>query len=134
MNGNGKPESRIGSLNKVIQDFNNTQSSDLPIHRGIKCPMAISDTTGIQLISANFRYTKIIVGVRHPVSFFQSFYNYRITEMYNIGDIEPVPSPNELVGNNKWRDVSTDLARYELSLMQLGKTPMSPVRTFSIVH
>ncbi|KAL3775095.1 hypothetical protein ACHAWO_000775 [Cyclotella atomus] len=127
MNGNGKPESRIGSLNKVIQDFNNTQSSDLPIHRGIKCPMAISDTTGIQLISANFRYTKIIVGVRHPVSFFQSFYNYRITEMYNIGDIEPVPSPNELVGNNKWRDVSTDLARYELSLMQLGKTPMSPI-------
>lgn len=46
--------------------------------------------------------------------------------MHNIGNIEPVPSPNELVGSNKWREVSTDLARYELSLMQLGKTPMSP--------
>lgn len=46
--------------------------------------------------------------------------------MHNIGNIEPVPSPNELVGSNKWRDVSTDLARFELSLMQLGKTPMSP--------
>jgi hypothetical protein len=114
MNGNGKPESRIDSLNKIIQDDNKTLSVDLPIRRGIKCPMAISDTTGIQLIASNFRYTKIIVGVRHPVLFFQSFYNYRITEMHNIGNFEPVPSPNELVGSNKWRDVSTDLARYEL--------------------
>ena len=39
---------------------------------------------------------------------------YRVTEMYDRGDREEVPSPNDLVGSNKWRDVSTDLARYEL--------------------
>lgn len=75
MNGNGKAENRITSLNQVIQGFSVNNTSELPVKRGIKCPMAISDTTGIQLISANFRYTKIIVGVRHPVKFFQSFYN-----------------------------------------------------------
>ena len=39
---------------------------------------------------------------------------HRVTEMYDRGDREEVPSPNDLVGSNKWRDVSTDLARYEL--------------------
>lgn len=59
--------------------------------------------------------------------FFQSFYNYRITEMYDTNTTEKPPSPNELIGSNRWRDVSTDLARFELSLMQLGKTPMRPL-------
>ena len=56
-----------------------------------------------------------------------SFFLTRVTEIFRMDlEIEKPPSPLELIGN-KWRDVSTDLARYELSLMQLGKTPMSYV-------
>ena len=73
MNGKSEPKTRISSLNTVLQSFN----ASIPVKRGIKCPMAISDTTGIEVISANFRHTKIIIGVRHPLKFFQSFFNYR---------------------------------------------------------
>lgn len=80
MNGSGKPENRIIALNKALEEINSTSeysTSEYPVRYGIKCPMAIWDTRGIELISANFKYIKIIVGVRHPVLFFQSFYNYR---------------------------------------------------------
>lgn len=40
-------------------------------------------------------------------------------------NVETPPSPLKLIGNNKWRDVSTDLTRYELGLMQLGKAPLT---------
>ena len=80
MNGSGKPENRIIALNKALEEINSTSeysTSEYHVRYGIKCPMAIWDTRGIELISANFKYIKIIVGVRHPVLFFQSFYNYR---------------------------------------------------------
>jgi hypothetical protein len=34
--------------------------------------------------------------------------------MYDKDEIEKVPLAIELVGSTSWRDVSTDLARYEL--------------------
>ena len=40
--------------------------------------------------------------------------SHRVTEIYDKGEKVDVPSPNDLIGSNKWRDVSTDLARYEL--------------------
>ncbi|KAL7551465.1 hypothetical protein ACHAWF_014653 [Thalassiosira exigua] len=103
-----------------------TSSGPLTLKRGIKCPMAIWDSQGIEFLSEHFQDTKVVIGLRHPVAFFQSFYNYRVTEMYDNSDVEKPPSPLELIGSNKWRDVSTDLARYELSLMQLAKTPLWP--------
>jgi len=116
------PKIRMERLNKVLAKM--PDSSEHPVRRGIKCPMAIWDGGGIQLISSSFKHTRIIAGLRHPVLMFESFYNYRITEMYDIMDVQKPPSPLELIGK-KWRDVSTDLTRYELSLMQLGKTPLS---------
>ena len=73
--GSEDSKTRFAKLNEVLNEIPNP--SDLPVRRGIKCPMSIWDTRGIQLISSNFKYIKIIVGLRHPVHFFQSFYNYR---------------------------------------------------------
>merc|ERR1712150_422456 len=53
------------------------------LKRGFKCPMGIRDGLGIQRLGKYSPKTKLIVGVRHPVRFFESFYNYRVTEMYN---------------------------------------------------
>ena len=88
--------------------------------------MSIRNMNGIQLLNKKVPNTKLIIGVRHPVLFFQSFYNYRVSEMYNKGLKEDVPPPHKLIGISHWKRVSTDLARYELSLMQLGKTKLSP--------
>ena len=54
-----------------------TSTGPLPIKRGIKCPMAVWDSQGIEFLEEHFRDTKVVIGLRHPVSFFQSFYNYR---------------------------------------------------------
>jgi hypothetical protein len=87
--------------------------------------MGVRLVRGIQRLSKEFNSTKLIIGVRHPVKFFQSFYNYRVTEMYDNHERIEVPSPMKLIGNKGWRDVSTDLARFELSLMQLAKVDLT---------
>lgn len=100
---------------------------------GIKCPMAVRNILGIERLAMQRQFndkltntgTVLIVGLRHPVLFFQSFYNYRITEMHNNNNVVNVPPPEYLVGNRSWKSVSTDLAQFELYLMQLGKTSLS---------
>jgi hypothetical protein len=64
---------------------------------------------------------KIIVGVRHPVSWFQSYYNYRVIEIHDKNVVIQPPTAESLIGSKSWMGVSTDGARFELGLMQLGK-------------
>ncbi len=76
------PKMRMEKLNEVLAKMPNQTGH--PVRRGIKCPMAIRDTRGIQLISSSFKHTRIIVGLRHPVSLFESFYNYRSVSLDGI--------------------------------------------------
>jgi hypothetical protein len=61
--------------------------------RGIKCP---SDLENVQLAIPNYNQyfprTKFIVGLRHPVLWFESFYNFRVHNEF------PMPPPQELIG------------------------------------
>ena len=95
---------------------------------GIKCPAMIrlpSSTENLMKLSNN---TRLVVGLRHPIRWFESFYNYRLWEHYhyNMTDMEIIPHPSELTNGGKhWRIVSTVLARYEEYLQQLDKVPLS---------
>lgn len=97
--------------------------------RGIKCPGSVRDVKSIELLELLNPETKIIIGVRHPVLLFQSFFNYRVVSHNHETRFEgkKVPDPNSLIGseNIAWRGVYTDLAKYEDSLMQLGKVDLS---------
>ena len=69
--------------------------------------------------------TKLVVGMRHPVMMLQSFYNYRVTEIKTRGLDESIPSLEEIVRSPvPWKGVSTHSTRFEMFLMQLGKTPL----------
>jgi hypothetical protein len=46
-------------------------------------------------------------------------------EKYQKNWSDEVPPAESLVGGNTWRDVTTDLTKFELYLMQLGKTDMA---------
>ncbi len=93
---------------------------------GIKWPGAISGAgIGVESIKLIEEYnpegteTRIIVGLRHPVRWFESFYNYRAKHH--------VPPPTEsLIGSNAWHGVCTNRARFEKGIMQLGKVPLRP--------
>ena len=91
------------------------------VKRGVKCPTTISDAVGLRRLSEFSPGVKILVGVRNPVRFFTSFYNYRVTEMYDRDERYDIPSPETLV-KREWKKVSTDMARFELSLLQYNKT------------
>uniref|UniRef100_A0A7S2JTW0 Sulfotransferase domain-containing protein n=1 Tax=Leptocylindrus danicus TaxID=163516 RepID=A0A7S2JTW0_9STRA len=91
------------------------------VKRGVKCPTSIFDAVGLRRLSEVSPGIKVLVGVRNPVKFFTSFYNYRVTEMYDRGERYYIPPPETLI-KSEWKKVSADMARFELSLLQYNKT------------
>ncbi len=95
--------------------------------RGIKCPTALWNTKGLKKLRDMNNEVKIIIGVRHPVSWFQSFYNYRVTEMHDKHNVIVPPAPQLLMAAKSWKGVSTFGARFEVPLMQLGKAELDSI-------
>jgi hypothetical protein len=46
--------------------------------RGYKAPRDITNANALTAFATYFPTTRLIIGVRHPVLWFQSFYNYRV--------------------------------------------------------
>jgi hypothetical protein len=113
------------AISKIDTEVLAELNQSIHVKRGMKCPNGIKNARSIERLHMHSPGAKVIIGVRHPVHFFQSFYNYRITEHYNNNWTSPIPRVDTLVGDNEWRGVSTDAARFELFLMQLGKTNIS---------
>lgn len=107
-------------LTEVVHEL----STDPAIQRGIKCPISLRSHRTLSLLARHSPETKIIIGVRHPVRFLESHYNYRITELYDKNQRANIP-PIETLVDNEWRGVWTRNARFEIPLMQLGKTNMT---------
>jgi hypothetical protein len=101
-------------------------TSEAPLKYGIKCPTMIRNADAIDNLAKMSQHTRLLLGLRHPVSYFESFYNYRVLEHYDTGSNATIPTPLELSNGTKhWRDVSLAYARYELFMQQLAKVPMS---------
>lgn len=94
--------------------------------RGIKCPISLRSHRTLSALARHSPHAKLIVGVRHPVRFLESHYNYRITELHDKGrQTQHVPPIESLVNGSEWMGVSSKNARFEIALMQLGKTNMT---------
>eukprot|EP00977_Amphora_coffeiformis_P021955 scaffold10095_cov163-Amphora_coffeaeformis.AAC.5 len=103
-----------------------TSSSSFKL--GIKCPEALKNFKAIHRLSQHSPYSKWVVGLRHPILFVQSFYNYRVME-FHLGPKhgEEIPNLHQLWENRSmvWRDLSSESSRFDLQLMQLGKTSLN---------
>jgi len=93
--------------------------------RGIKCPDILETDLFTDIYSVFFKSTDIIVGIRHPVRWFESYYNYRAVVLANHGQYE-FPSPNSLMESTMFNGVSGDRANFALPLSKLGKTKLGP--------
>ena len=92
---------------------------------GIKCPDAVKNFKAIHRLSQHSPNCKLIIGVRHPILFLQSFYNYRVLEAH-VKNRPDIPSLFDIWERKlNWWDISPDTTRYELFLSQFGKTEMS---------
>jgi len=86
---------------------------------GLKCPMDL-ESTGLSLRNYHqfFPRTRFLVGIRHPVLWFESFYNFRIHNGFSL------PPPTQLIGRcrKKMKNVCTFRGNFHLFLANLGKT------------
>ena len=111
---------------KIASNGPATLSSSFKV--GIKCPEALKNFKAIHRLSQHSPHSKWIVGLRHPILFVQSFYNYRVME-YHLGPKpgEELPNLHQLWENRSmvWRDLSSESSRFDLQLMQMGKTGLN---------
>ncbi|KAL7529572.1 hypothetical protein ACHAXR_003666, partial [Thalassiosira sp. AJA248-18] len=89
------------------------------IQFGLKCPGVLYRADDIHIYAKYFPNTKFIVGLRHPVSWFESFYNYQSHRKVDL------PTTSQLIGNCvNHQKVCSDRARFHTALARLGLTPM----------
>ena len=88
---------------------------------GYKCPADVREITALTHLRDSFPKTKLVVGLRHPVWWFQSFYNYRIREERDI------PGPHACRGPCGSEHIATCTynAYFHLFLAQMGQTALT---------
>ena len=62
----------------VDDDVDGTNDNAQIVLRGIKCPRGLDTLSMLRYYTTNFPTTKLLVGIRHPVTWFESFYNFRV--------------------------------------------------------
>lgn len=93
--------------------------------RGYKNPLDIRSPTSVESLSNYFPRTLLIVGIRHPVHWFESLYNFKVQNLPPHVDPSIWGDPNELIDKcEDWTDthcVGTAKAWYHVHLASLGK-------------
>lgn len=103
----------------------------MKIYRGVKCPQYVEQ---LKQVSRRLPKTKLIVGIRHPVLWFQSFWNMQATNdwkryqkesPYNrTKSCKEVPQKSCKAGC-PGQLYCVHRSRFHLKLAQMGKTPLS---------
>lgn len=110
--------------------------SELPasphVKRAIKCPSSVYHAySSIVRMEHNAPDAKFVIGLRHPVLMLESYYNYRVTELYDRRNntnepMEEIPPLDRLIGLDKeWKGVSTESTDFKTYLLQFGKTKIA---------
>lgn len=109
----------VAQIHKVMASLRDNNATDQTIF-GYKNPQDINRPRSLTHFRDAFPETKLIIGLRHPVWWFQSFYNFRARKV-------PGPPPDTLIGPCRadFPDVCTDMANFHASLSTLGLTNRS---------
>jgi hypothetical protein len=103
----------------------NASNAD-PYRRGYKAPRDIENPVAMGELRTHWPEAKLIVGLRHPVLWFESFYNFRIRHKYSMA----APNSTEFLRQPTcipaWtHGVCVADSRFHVPLSRLGKTPMT---------
>ena len=100
-------------------------TSTQPILNSLKCPSSAELPPTYSVFSLAFPLTPIIIGVRHPVEWFESFWNYRVSRNDIYKDMGIVPWPDMFV-QGKWRNtyMHTSRVHFHRSLSYMGLTDL----------
>jgi len=81
--------------------------------RGYKAPRDIYLKPSLQALQTYWPKTKLIVGVRHPIKWFESYHNFRMRTWIGVD----IPPAETMLGMHMPPEV-----RYHFNLAQMGKT------------
>ena len=114
-------ENHALAMNKPAELVANLYSDLTPgwnYRRGYKAPRDLIIHESLRAIHTYWPTTKLIVGLRHPVLWFESFYNFRVHNGHKM------PSPETLIGKLQrgMVGVATDESKFHIHLDNLGKT------------
>ena len=92
--------------------------------RGYKSPVDVSLYHTMNYFRDYWPDTKLIVGIRHPVHWFESLYNFRIQNLSSKKNHTTFPRPNDLIGRcfRTSHNTCTYKGEFALFLRNLGKT------------
>ena len=122
---------------KAEKKKNPNQDITLKFLRGTKCPK-ILETGYISEYSKKLPKTRLLVGIRHPVLWFQSFYNMQMANFpnhyKNSSSYDILPSDNDKDRQAAKRNTFGCIkkqklfcvarAEFHLAISKLGKTPL----------
>jgi len=98
---------------------------------GLKCP-GVLYRNDLSIYKRYFPTTKLIIGLRSPSSWFESFYNYQMTK--SNPSIQKDTNTTNLIGMcGKHQKVCTHRARFHSALGRLGKTSLSSVDELNLL-
>lgn len=91
--------------------------------RGYKNPFEVTQRHVLDYYRTLFPRTKLIVGVRHPIRWFESLYNFRVVQNRLLQN-QSMPHPNALIGRcyPDRLNTCTEKGNFAHALLQLGKT------------
>lgn len=137
---------RNNNVQELMDLFSNVSDPHIK-KKGFKCPDVLYSNNALSNLQTYFPSADLVVVVRHPVLWFQSFYNYRVRNGYKMAP------PTDLMGSCSTQDegildpwntttetmfpahkVCTDRANFHIALSRLGKTPMTSVSELDLLH
>mmetsp|Transcript_53317 Transcript_53317/g.159657 ORF Transcript_53317/g.159657 Transcript_53317/m.159657 type:complete len:236 (-) Transcript_53317:846-1553(-) len=85
-------------IDRYTEHLGEVTSEGFQVKRGLKCPRDLQDKYGISNYEQYFPNIKLVISTRHPVLWFQSFYNYRLSQVEkNTGEVWH-PPVKDLIG------------------------------------
>lgn len=148
--GNGFSDDRV---NNVVQQLYNVLQEYQRMEKikaiGIRNPSDLDTEQSLYYYRTYFGTTKMIVMLRHPVLWFESYYNFRWRSYYNQAhnatkdDEEArrtsrsfLPPPQKLMGRCKgyFKGVCTDRAQFHHAMSLLGLTPMNTSAELTLLN
>lgn len=89
--------------------------------RGYKNPLEVTQRHVLDYYRVYWPKTKLVLGIRHPVRWFESLFNFRVQ---NLLPGQEMPDPNHLIGRcyPGSFNTCTEKGNFAYYLLQLGKT------------
>lgn len=101
--------------------------------RGYKSPNDISHGRARNKLGIHYPKTRLLVGLRHPVLWFESFYNHRVQNGMAMPDLEEILSKKgpryKYRCDGIWNGACFGRANFHFTLAEWGKTPLLSLGT-----